>query len=247
MRKKTLEEIFNITKGDIVSIVGSSGKTTLLFQLAKELKEQYHVLTTTSTKIYKPSTKDCSLYTNLDSYINNKDRETQKDITVISRDIDCDKNKLIGINDNDLEKIINDFDLAIIEADGSRKLPLKGWKEYEPVILSMTNKTIGIIPIDMLFEKVNKNYIYGFEEFKKLVNNAEFIDCEAIGEVCSNENGLFKNSRGILYLYINKADTEEDINKSLYLSNYLKKFVVGNPYNFKICFGSFKQGEFYEY
>lgn len=247
MKKKTLEEIFNITKGDILSIVGSAGKTTLLFQLAKELREQYHVLATTSTKIYKPSTKDCSLYTNIDSYINNKNRTAQKETTVISRDIDCDKNKLIGINDNDLDKIINDFDLAIIEADGSRKLPLKGWKEHEPVILSGTNKTIGIIPIDMLFKKVNENSIYGFEEFKKLVNNAEFIDCEAIGKICSNKNGLFKNSRGTLYLYINKADTEEYIEKALYLSNYLKKSIVGKPYNFKICFGSFKQGEFYEY
>jgi len=248
MSINSLEKIFNINKDDIISIVGSGGKTTLLFQLAEELREQYNILATTSTKMFIPSTKKCFLYTNLDSYINNIISTTpQKGVTVVSRDINYNNEKLIGVNDKDLDQIVNDFDLTIIEADGSRNLPLKGWKDHEPVILSRTNKTIGIIPIDVLFKKIHENSIYEFEEFKKLINNVEFLDCEAIGKICSNRNGLFKNSKGNLYLYINKADTEEDINKSLYLSNYLKKFVVGKPYNFKICFGSLKQGEFYEY
>lgn len=246
MNTKTLKEIFNINKGDVISIAGSGGKTTLLFHLAEELKEQYHVLVTTSTKIFNPSSKGYPLYTSLDSYFNNN-IASLNGVKVVSKAIDYDRNKLIGIDDNDLEKIINDFDITIIEADGSRNLPLKGWKDNEPVILSRTNKTIGIIPIDMLFKNIDENSIYGFEELKKLIGNIEYIDCEAIGKICSNRNGLFKNSRGNLYLYINKADKEDDVKKALYLSDYLKKFIVGKPYNFKICFGSLEQGEFYEY
>ncbi|MDF2949885.1 MAG: yqeC, partial [Sedimentibacter sp.] len=49
---KTLEEIFNINTGDVVSIVGSGGKTSLLFKLAEELKNKYKVLVSTSAKIF---------------------------------------------------------------------------------------------------------------------------------------------------------------------------------------------------
>lgn len=249
MKSKKISEIFNIKKGDIVSIVGSGGKTTLMFALAKELKTQYKVLVTTSTKIYKPSFDNYDyLYTNIEQYIKSKYLHKQKEntITVISKDIDLSKKKLIGINDECLDLVINDFDIVLIESDGSRNLPLKGWKEHEPSILLKTNKTIGVIPIDMINKKVNKEYIYGFEEFMKIVDDISCLDKKAIGKICSSKSGIFKNSRGKLYLYINKTDDKMFIEDSLNLSKYLKKNIVGRPYDFEICFGSLKIGEFYE-
>lgn len=218
----------------------------MLFTLAKELKDNYNVLATTSTKIGKPSHNDYDyLYTDVKSYV--KKTFLTNSITVISKDIIEEKNKLIGIDDSDLHNIYKDFDVILIEADGSRTLPLKGWKSYEPPILNKTSKTIGIIPIDILNKKVNKDFIYGFEEFNKLTDNADYINFETIGKICSNESGLFKNSRGELYLYLNKVDTKEDEIKAKELSNYLEKNIIGHPFKFKICFGSIKRGVFYEY
>lgn len=243
---KKITEIFNINKGDVVSIVGSGGKTTLLFQLAKELKEEYRVLVSTSTKIHKPTDGYYDyLYTNLKSYIDDKPSKANG-ITVISKDINAEKNKLIGISDEDLNILISDFDIILLEADGARELPLKGWKSHEPPVLKKTNKTIGIIPVNIINKRASRQFIYGFNEFNILTDKSEYINFEAIGKICSNKGGLFKNSKGSLYLFLNKADTDEEISVSKELSNYLKMHIVDKPFNFKISFGSLEKGVYYE-
>ncbi len=237
---KNLASIFNIKKGDIVSIVGSGGKTTLLFQLASELKDNYCILVSTSTKIYKPS-DEYDVYTTINDYVNNFNKKN-KSITVIARDINIENNKLIGISNEDLDILKNSFDIILLEADGSKGLPLKGWKEHEPVILKKSNKTIGIIPANLINKKIEKNLVYGFDEFNMLIDNSQYFDFEAIRKICINNNGLFKNSEGSLYLFLNKADTEEDIKNTKELSAYLKKY----NHNFNISCGSLKKGEYYE-
>ena len=241
---KTLNEIFNLNKGDVVSIVGTGGKTTLMFQLGKELKNQYKALLTTSTKIYKPKNENYDyIYTSIEDY---KYDNIKKGITVLSKDINYENNKLIGIDDKELEEVINDFDVVIIEADGSRSLPLKGWKKHEPPILNRTNKTIGIIPINVLGKKINEDEIYGYEEFKNFLSCEDIIDKEVVGRICTSSDGIFKNSRGKLYLYINKVESDEDLKEAFDLANYLKNNISGNPFDFKICCGSLKKGEYYE-
>lgn len=245
---KKLTELFNIRKGDVVSIVGSGGKTTMLFKLAKELKDEYRVLVSTSTKIGKPSGDDCDyLYVDVENYVNRSDSNTGNNgITVVSKSINLGNNKLIGIDDGDLNVLIDDFDIVLLEADGSRKMPIKGWKDNEPPILNRTNKTIGIIPADFINKKTSSDFVYGFNEFNILTDYSEYVDFESIGKICSKENGLFKNSSGRLFLYLNKADTEEKVILSRELSKYLKEFIVGKPLDFEICAGSLEKGSYYE-
>lgn len=242
-----LTELFNINKGDIVSIVGSGGKTTLLFQLAMELRNEYNVLVSTSTRIFEPSTDYYDyLYTDIESYVKNKNLIRKNSVTVVSKSIDTETKKLIGIDDNDLDILINDFDIILLEADGSRNLPLKGWKKHEPPVLNKTNKTIGIIPVNLINKKTDKAFIYGFDEFNILTDFSEYIDFEAIGKICSSYEGLFKNSKGSLHLFLNKADAEEEFQVSKELSKYLKEFTVDKSFKFKICFGSLEKGVYYE-
>lgn len=243
---KSLADIFDIKKGDIVSIVGSGGKTTLLSHLAKELKNENKVLMSTSSKMFMPSSDTYDyLYNNLQSYLNSN-LHINNGIMVISKSYNSDTNKLIGIDDSDLDVLFKDFEIILLEADGSRNLPMKGWKNHEPPVLNSTNKTIGIIPIDCINKKANREFIYGFEEFNIITDNSEYINFEAIGKICSSEDGIFKNSKGRLYLFLNKADTNDEIYISKELSKYLKEFVVNKPFDFKICFGSLERGEFYE-
>lgn len=140
----SLKKMFYINKGDIISIVGSGGKTSFLFKLANDLNKDYKVLVSTSTKIKKPFPNIYDfLYTNRDNYLNSKATESDKNgIAVISKKIIEKTNKLIGINDGDLGLLIPYFDIILLEADGSKELPIKGWEKYEPPVLKKTNKTI---------------------------------------------------------------------------------------------------------
>lgn len=241
-----LSELFNIKKGDIVSIVGSGGKTTLLFKLAHELKREYRVMVSTSTRILKPSINDYDyLYTNVEGYINDKNTKNNC-VTVISKSINAETNKLIGIDDDDLSILINDFDIILIESDGSRNLPIKGWKNHEPPVLNKTNKTIGVFPVDYINKKISSDFIYGFDEFNILTDNSEYISFEAIFKICSKCDGLFKNSKGSLHLFLSNADTEVEVFISKELSKYLKECMTNEKINFKVSFGSLEKEVYYE-
>lgn len=243
----SLKELFNVRKGDVVSIVGSGGKTSLMFKLALELKKDYRVLVTTSTNIIKPFPDEYNyLYTNIDSYLNSI-KSDKNGVTIISNGVNEKTNKLIGINDSDLNLLIRYFDIVILEADGSKGLPIKGWKSNEPPVLEKTNKTIGVLPADFINKKAEKDFIYGFEEFNKLTDKSQYINFETISKICSDKDGIFKNSKGSLHLFFNKAENNAEIELTRKLIRHLKEFVVNKPFSFKVCFGSLKTGIYYEY
>lgn len=238
--KESLSDLFDVCRGDIISIVGSGGKTSMLFSLARELKNSFNVLITTSTKIFIPNPEDYDyLYTNVDSFMEDGAGHVCG-ITVVSGGFDSLNNKLLGMDDNDLGKISDKFDIVIIEADGSRNLPLKGWKQNEPPVLSKTNKTIGIIPISIMDKLIDESFIYGFEEFKKLLGGARYIDCKAIRKICFHREGLFKNSRGERFLFINQADDAVSMRKACELKKYIEERSRNQKLKFKICCGSLK-------
>jgi probable selenium-dependent hydroxylase accessory protein YqeC len=244
---KTLTEMFDIKKGDVVSITGTGGKTSLLFKLGNELRKSCKVLITTSTKIYMPSKRDYDFIYAMEEYMSMSDKEENHEgATVIFSEYMKEENKLIGINDEDLEKVIGYFDIVLIEADGSKMLPLKAWKNNEPPILKRTRKSIGVFPIDMIGEKISRDNVYNYEDFVKLIGEMPIVVNETVGKICSDKNGIFKNSRGSLYLFINRADDSEQLQKALDLAAYLKENVLDNPFDFKICIGSLKEGVFYE-
>ncbi len=242
---KTLTDLFDIKKGDVVSITGTGGKTSLLFKLGNELRKSCRVLITTSTKIFMPSKEDYDFIYTMEEYMSDK-KENHEGATVIFGEYCREDQKLIGINDEDLEKVMEDFDVVLIEADGSRRMPLKAWKDHEPPILKQTTKTIGIFPVDLIGEKISHDKIYNYEDFIKFTGGMSTVGNETVGRICSDTNGIFKNSRGKLYLYINRADDCEQLKTARELAAYLKENVIGNPFDFKICTGSLKEGVFYE-
>jgi probable selenium-dependent hydroxylase accessory protein YqeC len=59
---QSLIDAFGLPEAGVISIVGAGGKTTLMFRLAGELARVGHrVLTTTSTKIFRPNNEQSSI------------------------------------------------------------------------------------------------------------------------------------------------------------------------------------------
>ena len=61
-----LHDTLKIKKTDTVAIIGAGGKTTMLWLLAKERKEQ-GAFVTTSTHIMKPDNSECDIIIPTDS------------------------------------------------------------------------------------------------------------------------------------------------------------------------------------
>ncbi len=135
--KESLVDVLEIKKG-ITSFVGAGGKTTIINKIAKEIKES--VAITTTTKIYIPK----EYYEKVEDAKNCKKR-----IVYIGKKFNNEKLKM-SIEAKD---ILKEFDYVLVEADGSKRLPIKMPNKNEPIIPKGNNKTILIAGIDAL----NKN------------------------------------------------------------------------------------------
>ena len=64
-----------------------------------------------------------------------------------------------------IDRLCNDFDVVLIEADGSKRRAIKGWNDTEPVIHPRTTKTVGLISTRTLGKPVNEAWVHRPERF----------------------------------------------------------------------------------
>lgn len=219
-----LSSSIGLEHGDVISIVGAGGKTTLMFQLAKEIKSNNaNVLATTTTKIYLPSEEEADIICiGEDNFL--KHEINRAGIYVYGIDINSE-NKIIGLKEEHLDRLAPCFDYTIIEADGSKGKPLKGWNPYEPVVYKGTTKTIGVLDIQTLGMEISKANIHRIEEFSRLTYElqGEEITMDHLLMLIFHPMGLFKNQKGEKILFINKADSSYHRNNAMKLVNEINK------------------------
>ncbi len=238
-------KIFNISRNDVISIVGFGGKTTLMFSISEQLRKS-KTLITTSTKIYMPKQNyfDYNIIgiDDLDVFRN----FNKKGIYILGEYING-YGKVCANKIDFLNNISKFFDYTIIESDGSKMKDLKAWKTTEPVIIENTTKTIGVISIKLIGAKINNTNIHNLSEFLKLTNSKinEIITFKHIKEIIINKEGLFKNSIGKKILFINKIDNKYDmLNVYKFLDIFTNKQLMIFD---KVVFGSLKEELLYEY
>lgn len=130
--------------------------------------------------------------------------------------------KLWDIGPDMIELAMARSDLLLIEADGSKKKPLKGWRGDEPVIVPQTDVTIGILPLHCLGRIIHKEMVHRMESFTAItgLGCGDRMDTAAYMRLIIHPNGLFGHGRGRRVLVLNRADSpsllaaaEEIINK----------------------------------
>lgn len=212
----------DLTKKEIISFVGGGGKTTAIFQLGKELiKYNKKVLISTTTKIFTPAKEEYDYFFLGD--INKDFNPRNSTIAILGKEIKDDK--LIGISPERVEEILerNIFDYILIEADGSKRKPIKAPGPNEPVILPATSKTVGVIGLDSLGTKIDSITVHRPELLLKIIgeSSSPIIDNETIVKLVLHKNGIFKNSHGDKILFLNKANDEKRISSAKEIRNIL--------------------------
>lgn len=146
--------------------------------------------------------------------------------------------KIKGLTFDQLDKITPYFDIVIIEGDGSKEKPLKGWRDDEPVIYDKTTKTIGVVDISSIGLDINEDNIHRLDKFLNIINDdkGKKVNVNHIKNLVLNKNGLFKVCKGEKILFINKAESINDKRNSTLLikdiknenSSYIDKFIYGS-------------------
>lgn len=152
--------------------------------------------------------------------------------------------KIKGLTFDQLDKITPYFDIVIIEGDGSKEKPLKGWNDKEPVVYHKTTKTIGVVDISSIGLYINEENIHRLDKFLEIINedSSKTVNLTHIKNMILNKNGLFKIYKGEKILFINKV---ENINNEINALNLIENIKNENPsYIDKFIYGSILKSKF---
>ena len=201
-----------INRGMTIAFVGVGGKTTAIFQLARELPPPVLVTTTTHLGAWQVSLADHHIITQNTS---NLDEHEFRGVTLIVDSIQSDR--VVGIKEDILYWLCaytqTHHITLLIEADGSRQKSLKAPNEHEPVIPEFTDVVVVIAGLGGLVKPLNEEYIHRPQFFSTLSGLAlnELITSDALVRVLTHPNGGLKNipPRARRIVFLNQADTSE--------------------------------------
>ena len=123
----------------ITSIIGSGGKSSLLDRLAEELRERGRVVLCTTTHMFPPP----GLRTLQNASSQDVERALAEDGAVCLGELAPDgRLHAPALPISELARLA---DYVVVEADGSKRLPLKAHAPHEPVIPPGTERTVCVL------------------------------------------------------------------------------------------------------
>jgi molybdenum cofactor cytidylyltransferase len=221
----SLSQALSLPQSGVTSIVGSGGKTTLLYALASEFaKAGRRVVMTTTTKLFPPeANRKVKVHFLGNELVPSWELERfikPGELLLLATETTLD-GKLRGINEQQVNQLA---DLAntkvLVEADGSSRRPLKGWAPWEPVVPARTEHMVVIVGGLGLGRNLTPDWVHRPEVFAKAsgLTPGERINPEALAKVLMGPEGPLKSlpQNADASLIVNQADSVS--------TNYLKAF-----------------------
>jgi probable selenium-dependent hydroxylase accessory protein YqeC len=218
---------------EVVSLVGGGGKTTTFYRLARELYEaQMTPFVTTTTKIFLPTPHQCHFlyveiqWTRLVQAL--RQNTLYPAIHAAGTEINRD-HKLCGLPLEWFPLLlqVEKIDHILIEADGAQSKPLKVPLEHEPVVPSETQMVLLLIGVDVLDQPLSSHWVHRAERAAQMlkVPLGIRIQDEVIRALWNHPEGLTKGipASAKKIVILNKADTEEQVERALPLASQLAK------------------------
>lgn len=217
MTRMNLHELMRIQEPSRIAIVGAGGKTSTIWRLADSLPGKVVITTTTHMGVDQVSRADVCLFPEPELDLRDLEWGRLDRVICITGPV-VDGHRLSSLSKPQIDQLLqlsNELEFTIlVEADGSRMLPLKAPAAHEPVIPEWVDTVIVVAGVSALGKPLNENNVFRPEIFSKLSGisiNAE-ITPEGLEKVLINPEGgikgIPKKARRILVL--NQA---EDISK----------------------------------
>ena len=169
-----LRDAVGVARGEMVSLIGAGGKTTTMFRLAKELRDQgCKVLATTTTKIIKPTKPHIDRLFLVD--------ELQALFDVCGAILPpviigagCGVNpegELIGMPVAWLDRLnqVAAFDVILVQADGVGSSLLKIPAQGDTVIPQTCQTTLWIVAVKVLGKPLSDAWVHGAARARSLL------------------------------------------------------------------------------
>lgn len=197
----TLSKALRLTKTSAVGLVGSGGKTTTLFQLARELSP---ALLATSTHLgrWQISPSHKHLTWQADTPRPEMDALLEEGSLIVTAALNEANARFGGLTPaqlRELQALAREKNISLlIEADGSHHRALKAPAEHEPALPEFVDTVIVVAGLGGLDKPLDGQTVHRPEIFSKLsgLRHGKNIYPEAVVRVLSHPEGGLKNIPG---------------------------------------------------
>ncbi len=230
----SLIEALLLTTGGVVSIVGSGGKTSLMFKLAGELAQAGEtVLTTTTTKILYPDKNQSPhviVSSNPDNIIERAPKflARHRHITSAAAAVVSKRNKLTGFRPEIIDELFaaGTFRWILVEADGAAGLPLKAPAPYEPVIPASSSLVIGVAGLKSVGKPLSEEWVFRSKRYAELtgLHLGQTVSEASVATVLTATNGVMKGCppEAKQVAFLNMADQSSRLTKARRIAELLQ-------------------------
>lgn len=175
----------------VISVTGSGGKTSLIFAWAKELAGSGKKVAITTTTHMLPHTEPLD-----------------EGITLAAKEDPEKPGKLMSPGDDVIRSLREEYDAVLIEADGSRGMPLKWPAPWEPVVPEYSDFTVCVAGLSAL-GRSTADVIYRAEDLPDRLKR-DTVDVNLLHAMLSSREGGQKNARGEFRVFMNQVDDDID-------------------------------------
>jgi len=219
----SLVDAFNFDNYGIISLVGAGGKTSLMFQLAKEFVAAGEaVLTTTTTKMMFPTETQSHA-----AFLANSPADVLSDsksllaqyghVFAAKSRLSENPQKVTGFLPSEVYEfwLSKKFKWIVVEADGSARRPLKVPAEHEPVVPQDTRYVIGVLGLKALGQPLSENSVFRHNIWSQItgLSVGAPVSEASVARAITHERGIFKDSpeRAKKIVFLNVADTSDAV------------------------------------
>jgi molybdenum cofactor cytidylyltransferase len=192
-----LMQAMRVVPGECIAFTGAGGKTTALFTLARNINAPVLVTTTTHFGLDQLSMADKILQVDPSTDLNEIIENLNEGILLVKGQSE-ENGKVSGIPENKLQELFRasrDLNFTLlIEADGSRQLPIKAPASHEPVIPQFVDRVVVVAGLSGIGKPLNENWVHRTDRFAKISGLAygELITQAALIDVLKNRKGGLK-------------------------------------------------------
>jgi probable selenium-dependent hydroxylase accessory protein YqeC len=167
-----LHEALGITPGDVVAFVGAGGKSGAILTVSKALQQAgMKVLVAPTTKMMLGEANDIGpLVTSEDAgeLREKAEKALSASPTVVAGSGMLSKNRVGGVDPGWIGDLARLVDVVLVEADGSRRRPIKGTADHEPALPDAVTLVVAVANVHALGTPVDEEHVHRPEVFSDL-------------------------------------------------------------------------------
>lgn len=172
MKRLNLQNALDVQSGEIIAFVGAGGKSSAIVALSEELvKSGRSVLVAPTTKMFLVEAG------RIGPSVTSEDFEELSAMVaealirpgaVVAGSGFLTKERIGGLDPAWIPGLSHLADVTLVEADGSRRRPIKGTAPHEPVLPEAATLVVAVGNVEALGKPVDKEFVHRPEVFSTL-------------------------------------------------------------------------------